>query len=112
MLLTAQLSRLKWPQHLQPVRPHFFYKKAEPPVVIHEVTDGQETMEVGAAAHPRVFGKASPQIQAARQASAPGLQLYKTGGGGAVSKTPNPQGPLTFKYSRIGKGSQLMFFKN
>lgn len=32
-LFTAQLSRVKWPCHLQPARLHFFYKKAEPPVV-------------------------------------------------------------------------------
>lgn len=69
-------------------------------------------LDVGVAAHPRVFGKATPQTQAARQASAPRLQQsYKTWGA-AVSEPPNPQGPLTFKYSsRIVKGSQLVFLK-
>lgn len=69
------------------------YRKAEPPGVTHGITNGQEMMEVGVAAHPGVCGKAGPQIQVARQASAPRLQPLSKTWGQAVSEPPNPKAP-------------------
>lgn len=90
-LLTAFQAELTTPPAASEAQ--LCYRKAEPPAVTHGIANGQEMMEVGVAVHPGVFGKAGPQIQVARQASAPGLQPLSKTWGQAVSAPPNPKAP-------------------
>lgn len=111
-LLTAQLSRPKWPQRPQLGEASSFTKRQNPQLGYTEPLMGKKWR--GGQVPTWGLWNGQPSVRLVEMdTSLQMATIVQDSGEGSVSEPPNPRGPLTFKYSsRIGKESQLVFLKN